>query len=139
MLSHLLYVSVRNTNCTDEEIQKILASCRKNNASVDITGVLLYSNTNFVQYLEGEYKQIISLYDKIKADNRHKNAVLVSSAPIKEKIFPSWQMGTKQFDQDNIEFQTAIDASEMQRFNDMLRGQKQSGVSVLALLKKFFK
>lgn len=138
MLSQLVYVSVRNSNCTDAEILKILAACQKNNASIDITGVLLYSKTSFIQYLEGEYKQIISLYDKIKTDNRHKNAVLVSSSPIKERIFPGWQMGSKEFTQNSITFETLITSEEKLIFDEMLMGKSQSSTLALNLIRKFF-
>jgi len=54
MLSQIIYVSVRNANCSDEEIQKILESSNRNNGKLDITGVLLYSRNKFLQVLEGE-------------------------------------------------------------------------------------
>jgi hypothetical protein len=139
MLSQLVYVSNRKPNCTDEEIKKILQSCERNNANIDITGVLLYSDTHFVQYIEGEYKVIISLYDKIKADDRHKNAILVTSLPIKERSFPSWQMGSKKFDMKSVEFQTSIDDAEKKVFNDILNGKNQEDNKALSLMKKFFK
>ncbi len=139
MLSHLVYVSTRTPICTDAEIQKILASCTKNNSSLDITGVLLYSNTNFVQYIEGEYQGIISLYDKIKNDDRHKSAVLISSAPINERSFPSWQMGSKKIDTSTIEFQTTMHDADKKIFNEILAGKNQEGNKALLLIKKFFK
>ncbi len=140
MLSQLVYVSARNTNCTEEEIQKILAACKKNNKEKDVTGVLLYSDTHFVQYLEGEYGKISSLYDKIKADSRHKNAIMINTAPIKERSFPSWQMGAKKFDNYEIEYQTALDSSEKDAFKYLLTGkEKGDNAYTIGLIKKFFK
>jgi hypothetical protein len=139
MLSHLVYVSVRKSNCTEQEIEKILTACKKKNGTLDITGVLLYSNTHFVQYLEGPYKEIISLYDIIKNDDRHKNAVLISSAPIQERSFPSWQMGAKKFDTGSIEFKSQIHDSEKQVFHSILDGKNQDSNKAITLLKKFFK
>lgn len=137
MLSHLVYVSTRKSNCTDEEIAKILAACKKNNKDQDITGVLLYSDTHFVQYLEGAYSNIISLYDHIKKDDRHKNAVMISSSAIKERSFPSWQMGAKKFD--NITYQTNMDAADKKVFESVLAGNEQQSSRAIALVKKFFK
>ncbi len=139
MLSQLVYVSTRTPNCTDSEIQKILESCKKNNHGTGITGVLLYSPTNFVQYIEGDYKTIISLYDKIKTDKRHKNPVLISSAPIQERAFPSWQMGARKFDVDAVDFQTEISPEDQTIFKAILSGKTQEGNKALALMKKFFK
>jgi hypothetical protein len=139
MLSNLVYVSIRKSNCTDEEIQKILDACKRNNGGLDITGVLLYSKTQFVQYLEGEYKQIMGLYDKIKTDDRHRNVVLISSSKIQDRAFPSWQMGAKAFDNQNIEILTEMDERDKKDFKDILAGKGQEGNKTLALLKKFFK
>lgn len=139
MLSHLVYVSARTPKCTEEEIQKILDSCRKNNSGLGITGVLLYSNAQFVQYIEGDYKTLIALYDKIKKDDRHKNAIMISSAPIPERIFPSWQMGSKTFDLNSIDYQTNISSNDKIVFREVLSGKGQEGNKALNLMKQFFK
>lgn len=139
MLSHLIYVSKRAAICTEAEIEKILASCLKNNKSADVTGVLLYSKTHFLQYLEGEYNEISTLYDKIKLDQRHQSAMMISSAPISSRSFPSWQMGAKKFDSDQIEFQTDLNGEEKKVFDSILSGQEQNNEVSISLIKKFFK
>ncbi|MCX2743208.1 BLUF domain-containing protein [Mangrovivirga sp. M17] len=137
MLSHLVYLSKRTPNCTNEEIDKILQSCNKNNKEFDLTGVLLYSDKQFVQYLEGEYNEIFGLYDKIKDDPRHNQIVLITSGPIENRAFPSWQMGAKKMDFDSIEFQTYMSPSEQADFKKILEGQENN--NALTLVKKFFK
>lgn len=139
MLSHLVYVSVRKKECTDEEIDKILAACKRNNPKLDITGVLLYSKTHFLQYLEGDYKEISGLYEKIKSDDRHKNVVLITTGPIEERTFPSWEMGAKEIDEDKIDFQTDLSEDEAKTFQDIIAGKGQEGNTSLKLIKKFFK
>lgn len=139
MLSQLVYVSARKPSCTEEEIQKILAACKRNNSDKDITGVLLYSGTHFVQYLEGDYRKIVSLYDSIKTDNRHKNVVMICSSPIQERSFPSWQMGAKKFEENAIEYQTEMDPSEKLAFRSILAGSEQQGNRAVSIMKKFFK
>lgn len=139
MLSQLVYVSARDTSCTEHEIEKILSACRKNNHDMDITGVLLYSPTHFVQYLEGKYSDIIGLYDKIKEDRRHKNAVMISNGPISTRTFPSWQMGAKKFDNYSIEYQAGMDDTEQKEFQDILAGKDSKNAKTIALIKKFFK
>ncbi len=138
MLSHLVYVSKRNAHCTDVEIEKILASCHANNGEKDITGVLLYSDKTFVQYLEGGYKEITSLFDKIKEDDRHSKVAMVGYAPIKERLFPSWKMGSKKFNDESVEFISEISSNEAQEFKDVLSGKEQKGTKAMDLLKKFF-
>ena len=139
MLSNLIYVSTRVPECTDEEINKILHSCKKNNHSADVTGVLLYSNKQFVQYLEGQYRAIASLYDKIKTDSRHKNAIMISSAPISQRLFPSWQMGAKKLDSKAVEFNTDISAEDRRSFQEILDGKSHNAAYAATLIQKVFK
>ena len=138
MLSHLVYVSNRSANCTSEEIENILGSCKKNNPDLDITGVLLYSETKFIQYVEGDYKKIMGLFDKIKFDKRHENVVLVSVSPIKEKLFPSWHMGNKMVTQNDVEFRTDVNSDDKRLFLNILNGKEQKGEKVQMLIKKLF-
>lgn len=139
MLSHLIYVSNRSQICTQAEIDKILDACKRNNVKYDITGVLLYSDTKFVQYIEGEYKEIMGLYDRIKGDPRHTSPVLLNSSPITERSFPSWQMGAKKFDTASIDFRTAVSDSDKVVFESLLSAKKTDDNRAIALMKKFFK
>jgi hypothetical protein len=136
MLSNLVYISNRKSNCTPDEIAKILSACVRNNKELDITGVLLYSESKFVQYLEGEYKSIMALYDKIKLDNRHSNAVLISNGIINNRTFPSWQMGYKKVDLNSIEFNTALSEEERKEFQNVLSGKESN--KAMPIIKKLF-
>lgn len=139
MLSHLIYVSNRLPQCTQQEIDKILDACQRNNKNYDITGVLLYSDTKFIQYIEGEYSQIIQLYDRIKTDKRHSNPVLLTSTPIQKRSFPSWQMGSKKVDVASVDFKTKVSDEDRRVFDSMLAGQPGSDTKAIALINKFFK
>ena len=138
MLSQLVYVSNRKPTCTNEEIDKILASCKKNNPGLGITGVLLYSDTKFIQLVEGDAKVIMNLYDKIKLDSRHSSPMMISYNPIKDKSFPSWHMGTKNIPKNSVEFKTDITEEDKLAFTNILSGKEENGQRVLNLLKKFF-
>ena len=137
MLSQLVYVSNRKPNCTPAEIENILNSCKKNNPPLNITGVLLYSDTKFIQLVEGEAKVIMDLYDKIKKDDRHSNPMMISYNPIKEKSFPSWHMGSKDISS-GVQFKTDISEDDKKVFDQILTGKEESGQRVLNLLRKFF-
>ena len=138
MLSQLVYVSNRKPNCTPEEIERILDSCKKNNPPLNITGVLLYSDTKFIQLVEGEAKTIMALYDKIKKDHRHSAPIMISYNPIREKSFPSWHMGTRDISKSDIQFKTDISKDDKTIFDSILSGKEENGQKVLNLLKKFF-
>lgn len=136
-LFQLVYTSVRNPICSDKEIQNILSSCEKNNSTKNITGILLHSESRFIQYLEGD-KEIIKLYDLIKGDPRHKQPVLLSYGPLKARIFPAWHMGYKNLPKERIDFLTSGDSKDKMVFESIIKGDKQSGVSAINLLVKFF-
>ncbi|EMR02047.1 BLUF domain-containing protein [Cesiribacter andamanensis] len=137
-LYQLVYSSTRNQQCTESEIQNILAACQKNNPPLDITGVLLHSENNFIQYLEGD-KDIIKLYDLIKNDSRHRNVVLLSYGPLRERVFPAWHMGYKNLPKDRVDFLTDSNEEEKKLFNAIIKGEQvQDGMAATRLLVKFF-
>ena len=138
-LFQLVYTSKRKPDCSDEEIDKILSSCKKNNPSRNITGVLLYSDTMFIQYLEGSSQEILALYDIIKEDSRHERSVMISYGPLKERAFPNWYMGAKTLTDKDVDFHTDITPEDKEMLDALLRGEKQEGLSALNLVRKFFK
>ncbi len=136
-LYQLVYTSVRKPNCDENEIVKILDSCKRNNPPQDVTGILLHSDDLFIQYLEGD-KNIIKLYDMIKDDPRHKRVVLLSYGPLQERVFPSWHMGYKNLPKERIDFLTEGNDNDKNIFQSIIKGEQQSGVGAVNLLVKFF-
>ncbi|NCN23759.1 MAG: BLUF domain-containing protein, partial [Gallionella sp.] len=58
MLVRLIYISYANSVMSEEEIQAILEKSKINNASKQITGLLMYSERYFFQCLEGERRVV---------------------------------------------------------------------------------
>lgn len=139
MLSQLVYVSKRKSICTAEEIQDILAACERNNPSLGITGVLLYSDDQFIQLVEGEPDTLKGLYDKIKEDDRHENCTMISYAPASDRSFPNWHMGSKKLGEDTVNFNTQIKSDEKELFENILAGKEENSERVRKLVEKFFK
>jgi len=135
MLVHLLYVSTRTKVCTDDQIQNILSSCKKNNSPLLITGLLLYSDTTFVQYVEGDPKLLLALYDKIKEDERHENVRLISLGVIQGRIFPNWYMGNKKMSLTDIDYITDMTVDDKAKVEDILTGNTTHTVKVQEILK----
>lgn len=136
-LYQLVYSSIRTPLCTQDEIDKILEACKKNNPKHEVTGVLLHSDNTFIQYLEGS-KDIIKLYDLIKTDPRHKSVALLNYSPLQQRVFPSWHMGYKSLTRSNIDFLTEGSQTEKSIFRSLINGEKQSDASAVKLLVKFF-
>jgi len=137
MLSQLIYLSYRNENCSDEEIEKILSVSIKKNETKQVTGVLLYSSSNFIQVLEGEKDELLAIYDKIKKDERHRMVVMISLRIIDKRSFPSWQMGSKKFDTNSYEFISKMEEQTVNEFKNLLKGDNQ--INAIDIINKFFK
>ncbi|TAF64994.1 MAG: BLUF domain-containing protein [Cytophagales bacterium] len=134
MLVHLLYASKRDVHCNETEINNILAASVKNNPALGITGILLYTETRFIQYVEGEYGNVMPLYEKIKKDTRHQDVQLISLGLIQEKIFPQWYMGSQKTTSDRVEFLLQIEEQEKVTIDGLLLGKIEQGKKVQKLL-----
>jgi Sensors of blue-light using FAD len=74
------------------QIADILDASRRNNAAADITGALLFSETNFAQALEGPRDAVERLYESLNQDPRHKDLVLLLTESLPARQFPQWSM-----------------------------------------------
>lgn len=101
MLS-LIYVSTSEKLLNDEELLDILKASRENNSSKDVTGLLLYKGGNFMQVLEGPDEAVEALYEKIKADPRHKDVNVLSREQISARQFPAWEMAFQNLDNPEV-------------------------------------
>jgi hypothetical protein len=101
MLS-LIYVSTSVKLLNDEELLNILKLSRQNNSSKDVTGLLLYKGGNFMQVLEGPDEAVEALYEKIKADPRHKDVNVLSREQISARQFPAWEMAFQNLDNPEV-------------------------------------
>lgn len=88
----LVYVSEASTPFSDEQLTELLRLAQTNNSARSITGLLLHSNNKFVQALEGPKEQVWPLYEKIRADQRHKNVRLLRREDIGRREFWAWSM-----------------------------------------------
>lgn len=93
MLITLIYGSNATRNLSDAELVDILSKSHKNNLTLDVTGMLLYHDGNFLQVLEGDEQVVTDLYDRILRDPRHENLLTYIKQPIKERVFGKWEMG----------------------------------------------
>jgi len=89
----LTYTSQADRVLDDAEVEHILARARWHNARNQITGILIYNSYDFLQVLEGRVPLLTTTFDRIKADSRHRNLVVVDHAPLSRRAFPDWTMG----------------------------------------------
>ncbi len=92
-LIHLIYVSVATDQFAEADLIGLLDIARVNNAAIEVTGMLLYSERNFFQVLEGEQEVVEGLYEKIASDSRHGKVTKIIQEPIEDRAFGKWTMG----------------------------------------------
>jgi len=93
MLVRLMYASRAVAAVDQEELVAILKKSKANNPKAGITGVLCYSEGIFIQVLEGGRTAVNQLYNRITADSRHSDVVLLNYEEISERRFAGWSMG----------------------------------------------
>lgn len=89
----MIYVSSATHLFSKSELITLLAKSRENNMKLNITGMLLYKDGNFMQVLEGKEETVRSLYIKIASDPRHQGIITLLEGPLEERQFPDWSMG----------------------------------------------
>jgi hypothetical protein len=93
MLVRLMYASRAADSVDQEALLAILRKSKAENTANGITGVLCFSGGIFLQLLEGGRQQVNALYNRIAADKRHLDVVLLSYEEIGERRFAGWSMG----------------------------------------------
>ncbi len=101
MLVRLVYASRAVDDASQEQLRNILLQSKANNPESGITGVLCSSGPIFLQCLEGGRMQVNALYNRIAADPRHSDVVILSYEEISERDFASWSMGRVNLEQVN--------------------------------------
>lgn len=92
-MHHIIYTSTGvQPLLSDADLGNLLRQAREYNTQHHITGVLLYSNGNFLQVLEGEQQALADLYARISADKRHQSILKLADKEIQARSFPAWSM-----------------------------------------------
>lgn len=90
---YLVYVSSSSHLLSNAELKDILVKSYQKNKRLGLTGMLLYSEGNIIQLIEGEEKRVLDLYNQIRKDFRHHDVIKVVDGVISERNFPDWSMG----------------------------------------------
>lgn len=89
----IIYLSSAVSPLSVEAINLLLKQSREFNIKNNISGVLFYIDSDFFQVIEGSKEVLITLFEKIKKDVRHKGILCVFSDNVEDNLFPDWSMG----------------------------------------------
>jgi len=79
----------------EKELQALLTQARAWNTDHNLTGVLLYSNGEIMQVLEGTEEEVDYIFNRIAQDPRHRNVTKLADGEIQQRNFSQWSMGFK--------------------------------------------
>ena len=88
----LIYKSKSKTAITWDMVRDIMHSSNVHNDEAEVSGILLASNTHYLQLLEGPYDRVNKTFMRIACDQRHCEIQLISFSIIDARIFDAWGM-----------------------------------------------
>ena len=92
-LYNVVYCSRASAGVSDADVERIIASARRRNPVLGITGMLVFGSGIFFQWLEGPRDNVTALMALLRSDRRHENIVELSAEEdIGERLFPTWDM-----------------------------------------------
>ena len=92
MLERLLYRSKATNTLGSLHLFNMLNEARVKNASLGITGHLLYTEEVFVQCIEGAPAAVASLWESLQRDTRHYDIEMLARGPLDQRRFSDWSM-----------------------------------------------
>ncbi len=92
MIKFVIYTSKASIALSNIDLNDLITIARDNNKKNQITGMLLYLDGFFLQYLEGPENNIDILYKKLSQDNRHTSLEVLESGSIPSRRYAEWQM-----------------------------------------------
>ena len=88
----IVYVSKAARPVTLDDLLQILEGARRRNVEEGITGVLLYADGYFMQYLEGPEAGLRRVYSIIKTHPLHYGLIDLVREPVLTRGFAEWSM-----------------------------------------------
>jgi hypothetical protein len=96
----LVYVSVARAPFTAVDLADLLEQSRERNLATGITGLLLHDDGNFMQALEGDREAVLSIFESIKRDTRHRDVLTLLTHQVDQRDFAKWSMAWRWLDAD---------------------------------------
>lgn len=92
-MHRVIYSSRATRYFTPQGIEALNYVCRRNNAALGLSGLLLYHEGRFFQVLEGNDEALLQVMQAITKDERHMDLRLAEHGPIEARSFQGWRMG----------------------------------------------
>lgn len=112
VLYNLVYCSRATPDLDEAAVQSIIATARRFNPELGVTGMLVFGSGIFFQWLEGPRDNVTALMARLRTDRRHDSIVLLSEVEeVRERLFPDWDMELVTGDDIRDVLQDALDSA----------------------------
>jgi len=113
LLYNVVYCSRASAGVDSADVDAIVATARRHNPVLGITGILVFGSDVFFQWIEGPKTEVLGLMKRIEADRRHETMVVLSSSEeMRERVFPNWDMELVDGEDIQEVLQDALEAAE---------------------------
>ena len=93
LLFNAVYCSRAAASMDAAAVDQIIAASHRNNPRWGITGMLVFGEGVFFQWLEGPRASVLRLMALLRSDVRHEQIVMLSEVEeSRERLFPQWDM-----------------------------------------------
>ncbi|MGI3782607.1 MAG: BLUF domain-containing protein [Janthinobacterium lividum] len=96
MVFSLMYSSTTDHDWSQDELVTLLDWSRGWNLDHDVTGLLLYRDCAFMQFLEGDEPVVRELFSHISVDRRHQDVDLMWTNGAERRRFADWSMAFRE-------------------------------------------
>jgi len=122
LIFNLVYCSQMSEGVESSDVDAIIATSRRRNSVLGITGVLVLGSGVFFQWIEGPKAEVMDLIKRIEVDRRHEMMVILSTdEEVRERIFPTWDMELVGADDIEDVLQDALQTAQDKKSIDALQ------------------
>ena len=115
----------------DTALKDIVEIAKVKNTEANITGLLFYHNSRFLQFIEGSKDELEKLMLRISADSRHTNIVRIVDEPVYVRSFSGWAMDSFNLNSDDV-----LSVEELNAVRDVYKKNVNVISNVLAMFYK---
>jgi methanogenic corrinoid protein MtbC1 len=91
-LASVVYCSRAVSNLAPPDLRDLLQTAQARNRAEAITGLMLYDENRFYQWLEGPAEGVARIMGSITRDPRHTEIRVLDDKPIESRFFADWDM-----------------------------------------------
>ena len=92
-LVRMVYTSDKSDSCDDTAVDAFVAQAGASNSAHDVTGMLLHTETRFLQVLEGPEEAVAAAFEATSSDARHSACQMLSCEPVSDREFAGVSLG----------------------------------------------